>query len=187
VRLFLSAIEEGRPIRDLAAVDWAFAGTSKHDETAVPPRTSFTHWIDSRHVDAAAFHDEGDMFPGAEKNETLKRGHMINPNSGVDEAYEECWVDGIPANLLGNVNSSGYVLKYEDGDDKGLIVCIGEHAQGVLREGGEVGVFRWEYIGGIVVEIGRHEAFPLNGPRYPFEGDKFAAPNGWNWVCVERW
>lgn len=112
---------------------------------------------------------------------------MVNPNSGVNEDHEDCWADGIKVDEQGNANSSGYVLKYEDGDNKGVVARIGEIAQGILRKAGEVGVFRWEATGGTVAEVGRHEAFSQNCPRHPFEGAKFAAPSGWNWVCVECW
>ncbi|KAI4603816.1 hypothetical protein KJ359_003636 [Pestalotiopsis sp. 9143b] len=191
VRLLLPESSQDLPVRDLAAVDWAFAGTSSHDETVSPPHSVFTHWVDSRHADAAAVRDEGDNFPGADEGESLERGHMVNPVSGRDEPYEECWVDGIQVDERGARADSGFVLRYEDGDDKGLVVRVGDLIQGVLRRDGDVGLFRWVLGHGetrtIVAEVGQHESFPRDGLTNPKKSDKIDSKNGWTWGCVEDW
>ncbi|KAK6841636.1 hypothetical protein PG987_002496 [Apiospora arundinis] len=89
-------LEKGVVARDPAQLDWAFAGTSSHDAGASPPHSVFRHWVDSRHEDAEAVVDEGDMVPSQQPGETVESGQMVNPDTGVMQAYEECWLDGEP-------------------------------------------------------------------------------------------
>ncbi|ORY63518.1 uncharacterized protein BCR38DRAFT_517016 [Pseudomassariella vexata] len=158
-------------------LDWAFAGTSEHNAKEKPPHSVFRHWVDSRYVDAEKVSDEGDVFEGDEgtgvRGEVLERGKMENPDSGRVEEYEECWVDGLERD--GKMGVGGWVLRFEDGDEKdgrtrGMMVRIGEVVQGILRIGGEVGVGRWKIgaQGGerereFVAEIGKCEEFPTEG------------------------
>ncbi|KAK8089377.1 hypothetical protein PG997_004338 [Apiospora hydei] len=131
----------GAAIRDPGQLDWAFAGTSSHDAAASPPHSVFRHWVDSRHRDAEAVVDEGDMVPSPQPGETVESGRMVNPDTGRMQAYEECWLDEEPG---AGAASAGWVLRHHDeeragaGGARGVMVKIGGRVQGVLRVGGEV-------------------------------------------------
>ncbi|KAK8021229.1 sodium/nucleoside cotransporter [Apiospora arundinis] len=190
-------LEKGVVARDPAQLDWAFAGTSSHDAGASPPHSVFRHWVDSRHEDAEAVVDEGDMVPSQQPGETVESGQMVNPDTGVMQAYEECWLDGEPEE-----GSKGWVLQYHDegagaGEGgRGLMTKIGGRVQGVLRVGKEVAVGRWEIAPGAsssswtaVAEIGSmaNTGFPTGLPAAPAIGDKVQAQDGRQWVCLEAW
>ncbi|KAK8124674.1 uncharacterized protein PG998_000433 [Apiospora kogelbergensis] len=151
-------------------LDWAFAGTSSHDAAASPPHSVFRHWVDSRHEDAEAVVDEGDMVPSQNPGETVESGSMVNPDTGVLQPYEECWLDGEP----GPGEASG--------------------GWGVLRVGKEVAVGRWEMVAGApswtaVAEIGgmAGTGFPTGLATTPAVGEKVQAQDGRQWVCLEAW
>ncbi|KAK8056576.1 hypothetical protein PG993_001803 [Apiospora rasikravindrae] len=183
-------------IRDLGQLDWAFAGTSSHDAAVSPPHSVFRHWVDSRHRDAEAVVDEGDMVPSAQPGETIESGRMVNPDTGLMQAYEECWLDEEPG---AGAASAGWVLRYHeeqaDGGGRGVMVKIGGRVQGVLRVGGEVAVGRWEVVPGssswaAIAEIGSmaKTGFPTGLPvAGPTPGEKVQAQDGRQWVCLESW
>ncbi|KAK7951741.1 uncharacterized protein PG986_007469 [Apiospora aurea] len=186
-------------IRDPSRLDWAFAGTSSHDAAASPPHSVFRHWVDSRHRDAEAVVDEGDMVPSPQPGETIESGRMVNPDTGRMQAYEECWLDEEPGP---GAASAGWVLRHHDegraggGGARGVMVKIGSRVQGVLRVGGEVAVGRWEVVPGspsswmAIAEIGSlaNTGFPTGLPAAgPASGDKVQAQDGRQWGCLESW
>ncbi|KAK8049265.1 hypothetical protein PG994_010995, partial [Apiospora phragmitis] len=105
----------GAAVRDPGQLDWAFAGTSSHDAAASPPHSVFRHWVDSRHEDAVAVVDEGDMVPSPRPGETLESGRMVNPATGLVQPYEECWLDEEPGE---GAASEGWVLRYQQDDEQ---------------------------------------------------------------------
>lgn len=179
-------------------LDWAFAGTSSHDAAASPPHSVFRHWVDSRHEDAEAVVDEGDMVPSQNPGETVESGSMVNPDTGVLQPYEECWLDGEPGP---GEASGGWVMQHHDeageagaAGGRGVVVRIGERVQGVLRVGKEVAVGRWEMVAGApswtaVAEIGgmAGTGFPTGLATTPAVGEKVQAQDGRQWVCLEAW
>lgn len=174
--------------RDEGRLDWAFAGTSEHDGAAEPPHSVFRHWVDSRHLDAEAVRDEGDMVPSDAKGEVVETGDMVNPATGQLERYEECWLDGLAA----GGQTQGWVLKHEAEDGgRGLLIRVGERVQGVVRIGGQIGVVQWEIAADgetrAIAEIGRAEAFPASGWERARPGEAIAAAQGSRWDCVESW
>lgn len=196
-------LADGGAVRDPGQLDWAFAGTSSHDADASPPHSVFRHWVDSRHEDAAAVVDEGDMAPSNQPGETLESGRMVNPDTGAMQRYEECWVDEEPRE---GEASEGWVLRHHDdeeeekkegagaGGGRGMMVKIGGRIQGVLRVGAEVAVGRWEIAPGsslwtAVAEIGRmaNTGFPTGLPAAPAVGGKVRAQDDRQWVCLESW
>jgi hypothetical protein len=185
VRLLLPLPAES-PVRVAKDVDWAFAGTSSHDDAAEPPHSVFKHWIDSRHVEADAVRDEGDMYAGASDAESIEKGRMVNPATNAEEVYEECWVDGI-----GSKDCSGYVLKYENGNGRGLMVKIGNVVQGVLRIEGRIGLVRWELSKDsskkVIAEVGYCEAFPKEDLGRTEESNFVETSHGQRWNCIEKW
>ncbi|KAK6082488.1 hypothetical protein SCUP234_04327 [Seiridium cupressi] len=190
VRLLLPLPPRGS-VREASKLDWAFGGASEHDDTANPPHSVFMHWIDSRHLDAEAVRDEGDMCPGTSETESVETGRMVNPATGIEEAYEECWIDGLSDSDGKDVDASGFVLRYEDEHGRGLMVKTGNHIQGVLRTGQEVGVVRWKVGGGdgkeIVAEIGKCDDFPGGDMERIKAADDVTSANGRTWHCIERW
>jgi Protein HRI1 len=79
------------------------------------------------------------MFP-QENGELLESGNMVNPETGKDEKYKECWVD---AELSGQ--KVGWTLKMEEEGKRGMIIRIGRWIQGIIRRGEQVAVARWKY------------------------------------------
>ncbi|KAL8373933.1 hypothetical protein RB599_000906 [Gaeumannomyces hyphopodioides] len=144
-------------------LDWAIAGTSESWTRTTAggeavTRSRWTHWIDSRvaaGADPAGATDEGDMFPQGEgANETLERGRMVNPATGVEADYEELWADeaptAIPSPSGGGGGTGGprcVVLRMEDAGRgaRGMVVLLGRHCQGLIRIGEELGAERWQW------------------------------------------
>ena len=171
-------------------IDWAFAGTSSTRPATgeEPEHTVWTHWVDSTTSDAESVKDEGDMVKLA-NGDAVERGQMVNPKTGILDAYEESWADIKP---LGE--KVGWVVKTQGQEARGMLVRIGEFAQGILRRGSEVGIKRWKYVGGelgwdSIVEIG-----DCNIPAELFggrcnsmaEGEMFMGNDGLEWVCIEN-
>lgn len=81
------------------------------------------------------------MYPVEGSNEVLEKGAMVNPSTGVVEAYEEVWVD-----LELEERGVSWVLRTEDErvGVRGVIARIGGFVSGVLRRGEDVSVARWK-------------------------------------------
>lgn len=96
------------------------------------------------------------MYPQPDGT-TLETGHMLNPDTGIVTAYEEVWDDkDIPSV---NTDQICVVLKYQNGEDKGLAIKLGEYCQGFLKIQEQMSLERWE--GGeqpvCTVRMGTHE------------------------------
>lgn len=106
------------------------------------------HWIDSRTDEPESASDEGYMYPQPDGS-TLEKGRMVNPDTGLDSAYEEVWDDEepLPARCV--------VLRHEEGGARGLVVRLGRYSQGFLRIGSEVSLERWERRDGRAVRMVR--------------------------------
>lgn len=126
-------------------LDWAFAGVSESTPLAEtePGRTHsvWRHWVDSRVREAETVVDEGDMR-GISGGRTLETGKMVNPATGVETEYEEVWRGEEP------VGDAVVVLRTEEEGRRGVVVRVGQYAQGILREGDEVVVQRREWTDG---------------------------------------
>ncbi|KAH8774195.1 hypothetical protein BGZ57DRAFT_385977 [Hyaloscypha finlandica] len=133
------------PILDPPRLEWAFAGTSHSTPASAeedkPAHTVWEHWVDSKVTNAEEVKDEGDMFL-QDNGEVLESGIMVNPETGEEEKYEECWVD---LDLQGE--KVGWALKMEDGEkgSRGIAIRIGRWIEGIIRQGEKVGVARWRY------------------------------------------
>lgn len=130
----------------LSRLDWAIAGTSSSFTCTVDgkqiSRSRFVHWIDSRTSTPENATDEGDMYPQLDGT-TLEKGSMVNPETGIVTAYEEVWDDeDVPSTGSAQIC---VVLKYENGNDKGLVVKLGKYCQGFMKIGEQPSLERWEW------------------------------------------
>ena len=179
-------------------LEWAFAGTSSSTSTTntKPAHTVWKHWVDSQcpNADVKEVIDEGDMF-SQENGEVLESGRMINPASGRDEAYEECWADvDLPEG-----DNTGWVVRLQGEGDRtrGIVVRVGRWMQGVLKNDDECSVGRWRYDSSdkvansrtwdVLVMI-RNLELPekLFGQGRLDLGEKMVGKNG-VWECIESW
>ena len=125
-----------------SALDWAFAGvaTSTPIPSSPPTKTekhcTWSHEIDSRTPLAGVpLADEGTVAPDPEDDECeVETGRMVNPDSGVEEAYEERW-RALPVERCGLGGQACLVLRLngDEGVEAGLWVMAGKWAQGVWR------------------------------------------------------
>lgn len=141
--------------------------------------------------------DEGDMYPQP-NGEVMEYGIMVNPASGKEEKYTECWVDLDIESLDGESRKRGWVLKTESGEEgkggktKGMVARIGGYIQGVVRRGDDVSVERWKWSveakkWEVVVQIGEldvsEEAFEVR--KEIQKGDVLKSGGGLVWECTE--
>lgn len=129
-----------------AVLEWAFAGSSVPSPAVdgKPAHTKWNHWVDSRTVEHDQ--DEGDMYPQPD-GDTLEKGSMTNPKTGVMTDYEEVWTD-LDAILVGaDTVRKCIVMKIEEEEShvSGLIIRLGQFCQGILRVRGDVSVERWQW------------------------------------------
>ncbi|KAI9155545.1 Solute carrier family 28 member 3 [Paramyrothecium foliicola] len=154
LRILRSALpphgEGANEILPLSSLDWGIAGTSSSTERddghgGKISGGRWTHWVDSRTKDAESATDEGDEFeqPGGL---TLEKGRMVNPATGLPTDYEEVWrsVKPLPSQPNGRVRCVVLDTKSEDGSVRGRVVRLGQFCQGLLRDGDEIVVERWE-------------------------------------------
>ncbi|KAF4977387.1 hypothetical protein FZEAL_6077 [Fusarium zealandicum] len=135
----------------LSRLDWAIAGittsTQRPDPTGAPTSYStFDHWISSRSLTPELFPDAGFMYPQPDSL-TLEKGTMVNPDTGVDTAYEELWDDASPSAVPGEAGVRALVLQAHDEQRgvRGSVVRLGRYAQGLLRVGDAIALERWEW------------------------------------------
>ncbi|KAI7781117.1 hypothetical protein LA080_015237 [Diaporthe eres] len=129
-------------------LDWAFAGTSSSNKVSradgsETTHSVFNHWIDSRTTEPQLVRDEGDMVP-CPGGLALEVGSMVNPATGRMTAYEELWLDKVPApRSAQDPKCVVYQLLDEPAAKRGQFVCLGHYAQGVLRVGDTFTAERW--------------------------------------------
>ncbi|XEV01855.1 hypothetical protein FSHL1_007142 [Fusarium sambucinum] len=130
-------------------LDWAIAGTTvstrKPDPSgALASHSTFLQWISSREL----VNDSGFMYPQPGEDLTLEKGSMVNPDTGVDTAYEELWHDATPTAVPGEAGVRALVLQTEDEEKgvRGCVVRLGRYAQGLIRVGDEIALERWEWM-----------------------------------------
>jgi hypothetical protein len=145
----------------LDRLDWAIAGTSSYSD----PRTddkgnTFTHarwehWIDSRTREADGAADEGDNYAQTDGS-TLEKGRMVNPATGLMTDYEELWrspeIEAAPSGpgmegTIGEPAVRCVVLRLRDDSraERGMVVLLGQYCQGILREGDDLTIERWQW------------------------------------------
>lgn len=124
----------------------------KHDtsqRTAV--HSIWRHDIDSRHHDACAVSDEAHMLILPLDLLAMERGNMQNPSTGVDTDYIEAWQDvdlpelllaRLPANIL---DQAVIALRLQSTTAKGSFIRIGTHMAGILRNGDQFFLTKWEW------------------------------------------
>lgn len=102
--------------------------------------------MDSHTPDAESVKDEGDMFPQTDGT-TLEQGSMVNPTTGRETPYEECWKDITPTAIAQEDDRVCVVLQvhHDCHEVRGLVVRLGQYCQGVLRVGETISVERWEW------------------------------------------
>ncbi|KAL5605640.1 hypothetical protein FOVSG1_005787 [Fusarium oxysporum f. sp. vasinfectum] len=131
----------------LSRLDWAIAGTTVSTKIPDPDgnltsHSTFHQWISSRTLDS----DAGFMYP--QPNDlTLEKGSMVNPDTGIDTAYEELWHDATPTAVPGEPAVRALVLQTEDEKNgvRGSVVRLGCYAQGLIRVGENISLERWEW------------------------------------------
>lgn len=130
--------------------------TKSYTHPTGPHHSVWTHWVDSRSDNPPR--DEGDCYPQgtAIDDNTLEKGRMVNPRTGLEQDYEELWRELVPRRLPGEGGMISVVLCAENKDlgTRGVIVRVGGWCQGILKVGGEVGVERWRFGGGGVGFVG---------------------------------
>lgn len=137
--------------------------------------------------------DEGDMYIQP-NGEVLEYGTMVNPATGKEERYEECWVD-LEIKVVGEERERrSWCLRVEDEEKeiKGCVIRIGGYISGVLRRGEDVVCARWLWseVGGwgTFVKVGE-----LSVPEDVFgegeieEGRVLESGDGLKWTCVESY
>ena len=151
----------------LERLDWAIAGVSSYkatqdDQGNKATHARWTHWIDSRAVDAEAASDEGDNYEKPDGT-TLEKGTMVNPATGEETDYEEVWRDIRPRCPYSEIKTC-VVLRVEDAAARvrGMVIQVGHICQGLLRVGEEMTAERCEFKSNVglwckTVRIGRHE------------------------------
>lgn len=144
-------------ILPISRLDWAIAGTSSSTNCEINgkqvARSRFEHWIDSRTATPENATDEGDMYPQPDGT-TLEKGFMVNPDTGIETAYEEVWDDKeIPST---DTTQVCVVLKYENGNDRGFVIKLGKYCQGFMKIGGQSSLERWE-LNDCTVKMGTDE------------------------------
>lgn len=106
--------------------------------------------MDSRSRTPEDVVDEGDIFPQSD-DRTLETGRMVNPATGRLTDYEEVWSDIDPLQVRSDGGSqqqqqTGCVvleLKNDEQGQRGMLVCLGEYSQGVVRVGDQFAAERW--------------------------------------------
>lgn len=132
--------------RHFSTVDWAFAGRSLRQPKRPDGVTaaSWTHWVDSRTVNALSVHDAGLCQPLPNGDE-LETGEMLDPK-GVMRPYKEIWHDepvspSRAAVFVCSRNASA--LDSASTEDMatipprevcGMMIRVGSWSQGVLRD-----------------------------------------------------
>lgn len=138
----------------ISSLDWAIAGTSSSSTRTIDgeqvSHSQWEHWIDSRTSEPEKATDEGDMYP-QDDGSTLEKGSMVNPDTGIDTAYEEVWDDEEPRQTTSE--QVCVVLRYEDGDGRGLVVRLGRYSQGFFKIGEDVSLERWEWKDSRAVQV----------------------------------
>ncbi|KAH9851617.1 hypothetical protein C2E23DRAFT_869287 [Lenzites betulinus] len=143
------------------ALEWGIAGRS----VGTPTHGKWVHEISSRTARPEDEADEGDMaphptLPGVE----LESGRMVHPGSGKVREYEEAW-KAVPVLPVGGEGERVAVLLEMRGEGvgggrRGAVVRVGQVCQGIVRDGEEVSVQRWEWAEGEwreTARIGRFE------------------------------
>ncbi|KAH8665914.1 hypothetical protein BGZ60DRAFT_529174 [Tricladium varicosporioides] len=186
-------------------LEWGFAGTAESTPASTsaqgklerPAHTKWTHWVDNKSAIGIEVQDEGDMYPDeGEKEEVIERGHMVNPATGKDTEYEECWVDLEPVLANEKREFRSWVLKTEAEGTRGMLARIGEWIQGVVRRGDETRVVRllWEEvekgIPGRWITTTIIGALEVPGEAFEISqklevGTKCRGVDGLEWECVE--
>lgn len=205
-------------------LDWGFAGTSfstapteaeAAEQKALIAHAKWTHWVDSRHADAEAVSDAGDMF-ALQDGRTLEMGSMVNPETGELGKYEEIWrdVEVVGTGVDGGKGEGGggnsqddaarqkgqrkktctvLVLDAPEHQARGMVVQLGQFCQGILRCGDEVSSERWIWAEtrGWLREVSLGRFFVPCGvccegaEKVPEVGGKVALGE-WEWWVVEK-
>ncbi|MCJ1392015.1 hypothetical protein MMC18_004882 [Xylographa bjoerkii] len=145
----------------MSRLEWAFAGKSYTTQSKVaggPAHTVWCHGIDSQTSDPER--DEGDMYE-QEDGDTLECGQNVDAETGEVKKYEELWHD-VGVQLVGQEKDHFSVVLKADNQDhntKGLIVCVGNWCQGILKVGEDTTVERWQWSQGehwqLVAKLGQ--------------------------------
>jgi len=143
-------------------LEWAFAGFStsvdvmqKEGYEEGVRHAVWTHWLDSRYpFGAATPPDQGDMYP-LSADLTLEVGHAFHPALGAVHGHEELWRDvAVRATPSSSTNNSArtsakvaVTLRLDNPAAalRGLVVRVGQYAQGIVVHGNAVTAERWEY------------------------------------------
>ncbi|RBR20257.1 hypothetical protein FVER53590_11234 [Fusarium verticillioides] len=175
----------------LSRLDWAIVGTTVSTKIPDPEgnltsHSMFHQWISSRTLDS----DAGFMYP--QPNDlTLEKGSMVNPDTGIDTAYEELWHDATPTAVPGEPAVRALVLQTEDDKNgvRGSVVRLGCYAQGLIRVGEHISLERWEWKDGWKRTIRMGDAeLPIEkilGEEALKEGDTVDV-DGRGWKVIEE-
>jgi Protein HRI1 len=141
-----------RPNSDFLALEWAFAGKATYSSAAESGKRTATwdHWIDSK--SEVPDGDSGEL-KSREDGTIVETGSMKHPETGIVTPYTEIWVDEEVETAqqeqdLKTTAKGSYVVvqcQSHDTQTRGLIVWAGGYCQGIVRNGKQVEVERWEY------------------------------------------
>lgn len=134
-------------------VEWAFAGTSfshsisgREDEDVT--HSIWRHQVDTKYtLDEDIPVDEGDMYSVGD-GRVLEFGHAWNRAIGYDQAYEELWDDIDIRPTYPSTSNVCVVMRLENPKAvaRGVIIRLGQFCQGILRQGSQWVVERWEFV-----------------------------------------
>ncbi|KAI9732598.1 MAG: hypothetical protein M1834_003934 [Cirrosporium novae-zelandiae] len=177
---------KGRNKKELGELEWGFAGASNSENG----HGVWTHWVDSNSDMPGK--DEGDMSTQLD-GDTLEKGQMVNPTTGLLTKYEELWHDLEVSPVGMEKYRISAVLRLEDEGKgaQGMIVRVGQWCQGILKVGSDVTVERWSWTDSAhwekLVKIGDNP-LPCEATFSPLEGATLDF-EGWKWEILEshRW
>lgn len=156
-----SEISQARPFQpgsDFKALEFANAGQATYSTPSqedAPPGTirkrgKWTHWCSTEISEAG--YDTGDVLV-RDDGSVLETGTMAHPESKQMTPYYEVWVDEKPVfapqepGAKKRTKGSHVIIRCEDEERqiRGMIAWVGRYCQGIVRQGEDLYVERWEF------------------------------------------
>lgn len=137
---------ESRPLLERASAG-TFHSSTNTDQRGLArhEHSVWKHWIDSR-TDKPSIHKG--VVSSLSDCIVHENGNYIHPVTGVECEQAEIWSDD-RIQYVGEENTKvSMVLKVdnEERNARGLVVRVGQYCQGILKEGAQLTVERWNWI-----------------------------------------